>query len=294
MSNNANHSRRVTKTSAVFLVITIALSVIVFGERVRSLASRPTSRSDVGVQSMTQRNPWFGVNRSQLDRHLVRALDVLGDRFEGPAKGRSILTGTLTRYVESQQLTSQLTIVRELPDKIRFDEISGSGQRTLGHDGSRSWARGQASTTEEVALTELLVCDSVEHLISGQAMGDATLHLGDMFRTDDGSNANYAGSFYDIIRVEDSFTSQDGTRRGPTLYYFNSRTGLPEKIVYERPDRTAKVEVEFGDWMIVAGQQIPASTTWKESGKLVRRLSINKVLLAPIADDGTFNAPLPQ
>jgi hypothetical protein len=209
MSNNAINSSQVTKTSAVLLVMTIALSVIVFGERVRSLASRPNSLSNVGVQSVTQRNSWSGVNRSQLDRHLVRALDALGDRFESPAKGRSILTGTLTRYVGNQQLTSQITIVRELPDKIRVEEISGSSQRTLGHDGSRSWALGQASTTEEVALTELLVCDSLEHLISGQVLGDATLHLGDMFRMDDGSNANYAGPFYDIIRVEDSFTSPD-------------------------------------------------------------------------------------
>jgi hypothetical protein len=294
MSNNAINSSQVTKTSAVLLVMTIALSVIVFGERVRSLASRLNSLSDVGVQSVTQRNPWSGVNRSELDRHLVRALDALGDRFESPAKGRSILTGTLTRYVGNQQLTSQITIVRELPDKIRFEESRASGQRTLGHDGSRSWALGQASTTEEVALTELLVCDSLEHLISGQVLGDATLHLGDMFRMDDGSNANYAGPFYDIIRVEDSFNSQDGMRRRSTLYYFNSRTGLPEKMVHDRSDRTGRIEVEFGDWMTVAGQQIPGSTTWKEGGNLVRWLSISNVLFAPLADDGIFNAPLPR
>ena len=294
MSNNVFNSNHVTKTSAILLVMIVGLSVIVFGERLRSLAGGRNSMSHLGDQSEVQRNTSFIVNRAQLDRHLVRALDVLGDRFESSAKGRSILTGTLTRYVGSRQLTSQITIVRELPDKMRFEEISGSGQRTLGYDGSRSWALGQASTTEEVALIEVLVCDSLEHLISGQVLGDATLHLGDMFRTADGSNVNYIGSFYDIIRVEDSFTSHDGIRRRSALYYFNSRTGLPEKIVYERPDRTGRIEVEFGDWMTVAGQQIPASTTWKESGKLVRRLSINNVLFAPITDDGIFNAPLPH
>ena len=105
----------------------------------------------------------------------MRALDVLGDRFESSAKGRSTLTGTLTRYVGIQHLTSQITIVRELPDKIRFEEISSSGQRTLGYDGSRSWALGQASTAEETAIIELLVRDSVEHLISGQVLG----HVGE-------------------------------------------------------------------------------------------------------------------
>ena len=294
MSNNVINSSQVTKTRAVLLVMIIALSAIVFGERVRSLASRPDSPSTVDEQSLAQRNTSFVVNRSQLDRHLVRALEVLGDRFESSAKGRSTVTGTLTRYVGSEQLSSQITIFRELPDKIRVDEISASGHRTLGYDGSRSWALGQASTTEEVALTELLVCDSLEHLISGQVSGDATLHLGDMFRTDDGSDEKYVGPFYDIIRVEDGFTSQDGIRKRSTLYYFNSKTGLPEKIVYEHPDRTGRMEVEFGDWMTVDGQQIPGTTTWKESYKVVRRLSIKTVILAPIADDGFFNAPLPQ
>ena len=295
MSNNVVNSSQVTKTRAVLLVMIITLSAIVFGERVRSLASRPNGPSNVAEQSLAQRNTSFVVNRSQLDRHLVRALEVLGDRFESSAKGRSTVTGTLTRYVGNEELSSQVTIVRELPDKIRLEESRASGQRTLGHDGSRAWALGKASTTlEELALTELLVCDSLEHLISGQVAGDATLHLGDMFRTDDGSNENYIGPFYDIIRVEDSFTSQDGTRKRSTLYYFNSKTGLPEKIVYEHPDRTGRIEVEFGDWMTVDGQQIPASTTWKESGKPVRRLTINKVLFASKADDGFFNAPLPH
>jgi hypothetical protein len=294
MSDNVVNSSQVTKTRAVLLVIIMTLGANVFGERVRTLATRPNSPSNVGEQSLVQRSTGFVVNRSQLDRHLVRALEVVGDRFESSAKGRSTVTGTLTRYVGSEQLSSQITIVRELPDKIRFEELRASDQRTLGYDGSRSWALGRASTSEESALTELLVCDSLEHLISGQVAGDATLHLGDMFRTDDGSNENYIGPFYDIIRVEDSFTSQDSTRKRSTLYYFNSQTGLPEKIVYEHPDRTVRIEVEFGDWMTVDGQQIPASTTWKESGKPVRRLTINKVLFAPIADDGFFNAPLPQ
>ena len=93
MSNNVINSNEVTKRAAVLSVMIIALSAIVFGERVRSLAGGPNSMSPPAEQS-SQRNTSFSVNRAQLDRHLVRALDVLGDRFESSAKGRSTLTGT--------------------------------------------------------------------------------------------------------------------------------------------------------------------------------------------------------
>jgi hypothetical protein len=273
---------------ALAAITLVAQSANLFG--VAAEATSKTVGEPIDIQA--QPDAVAAVNRAQLDRHVVRALDALGDRFEAPAKGRSILTGRLTRYAGGQQTSSQITIVRELPDKIRVEEVSAGGQRTLGYDGSRSWRLGQSASTEELALIEALARDSIEHFIAGQALDAATLHLGDMFRVDDGSTPDYAGPFYDILRVDDSFTDQDQIRRRSTLYYFNSRTGLPEKIVYDRPDPVGRIEVEFSDWITVAGQKIPSRTTWKESGNLTRQIVISQAQFAPITDDGTFNAPV--
>jgi hypothetical protein len=236
--------------------------------------------------------PAFAVDRAQLGHHVVRALDALGDRFETPGKARTILRGTLTRHAGSARGATPVAVVREFPDGLRVEELTGPGGRVLGHDGSRPWARGGGPSGEELALVEALARDSVEHFVAGQAAGDATLHLGDMFRLDDGSGPGYAGPFYDILRVDDTFAAADGIQSRPTLYYLNSRTGLPERIAYEREEGAAiKVEVEFGDWATVSGQKVPRRTVWKENGVVTAEFVVNQAAFAPAAQDGTFNAP---
>lgn len=242
------------------------------------------------AQRQTQPAPSFAVDRALLDHHVIRALDALGNRFESSAQGRSVVTATFTR--NAGELT-QLTITRELPDKLRIEQTSLTGQRALGHDGTRSWVSDGSPSPEDLRLVETMVRDSVEHLIAGQARGDATFLLGDLFRTDDGSNANYIGSFFDILRVDDIFVTAKGSESRPTLLYFNSRTGLPEKIMYERKgDATIKVEVEFGGWIVAADQKIPGQIVWKENGRVTQQLTITQVVFAPIVEDGIFTGNL--
>jgi hypothetical protein len=198
------------------------------------------------------------------------------------------MTATFTRS-KGQPRTAQLTIIRELPDKLRIEETSLTSQRTIGNDGSRPWSRTGSPSTEDLRLIETIVRDSVEHFIAGQVRGDATFHLGDMFRADDGSNQNYDGPFHDILRVDDAFETPEGTKTRPTLFYLNSRTGLLEKIVYEREE--GKIEVEFGEWITIASQKTPGRIIWKENGSVTNQLVITHVAFSPVVQDGTFTAP---
>lgn len=254
----------------------------------------PSERATVPVATAPQTETLsFTLNRAQLGHHVVRALDALGDRFESPGRARSILTGAFVRHVGGTQVSAPMVLLREFPDKVRFEVQTASGLRVLGHDGRQSWSQDSSISREDAALVEELVTDSVEHFITGQATGDATFHLGDMFRLNDSSDAEYAGPFYDILRVDDTFRNSSGLRARPTLFYLNSRTGLPERIVYELPGEgaTTRVEVEFGEWFTVAGQKLPRRTAWKKGGALVGELIVNQAVFSPSANDGIFISP---
>ncbi|MGH9967662.1 MAG: hypothetical protein ACREBG_07480, partial [Pyrinomonadaceae bacterium] len=294
------NSRRAKIKIALTLVVAGAIGTTVFAVRGRTwfadVSEAKTSdrvMPRAATASQIPQTPVFAVNRAQLNHHVVRALNALGDRFESQGRARSILAGTFTRRTGGTPVSTPVTLVRECPDKVRFEELTLSGLRVLGHDGTRSWTQGGGLSEEDATLIEELVRDCVEHFVTGQATGDATLHLGDMFRMDDGSDATYAGPFYDILRVDDTFQNSAGTAARPTLYYLNSRSGLPERIVYERQvgGTTVKIEVEFSEWITVTGQKLPRRTAWKKNGVVAGEVVINQAMFVPSAPDGAFIAP---
>lgn len=284
-----NHRRFHNLNKLIGLAILLAVTGLTFAATSRNwfyAGAKVSKTESTQVQQQRPPAPPFAVDRGRLDRHVIRALDALGNRFESPAQGRSVMTATFTRS-KGEPRTAQLTIIRELPDKLRIEETAS--QRTIGHDGSRPWSRAGSPSAEDLRLIETIVRDSVEHFIAGQARGDATFHLGDMFRADDGSNQNYEGPFHDILRVDDAFETPEGTKTRPTLFYLNSRTGLLEKIVYDREEE--KIEVEFGAWLTIASQKTPGRIVWKENGSVTNQLVITQVAFSPVVQDGTFTAP---
>lgn len=289
----ANRAKmKITLTLGVVAVLTTTAFAVRGRTWFTEVSEANTERAlpRTATPSQIPQTPAFAVNRAQLSHHVVRALDALGDRFESPGRARCILAGTLTRRTGATRVSTPVVVVREFPDKLRFEEQTLSGIRVLGHDGTRSWG-SRGLSEEDAILVEELARDSLERFITSQAMGEATLHLGDMFRMDDGTEATYAGPFYDILRVDDNF-AESASR--PTLYYLNSRTGLPERIVYQRNagGTAVKVEVEFSEWITVTGQKLPRSTVWKEDGVVVAELVISQAVFAAPASDGIFAAPL--
>ena len=283
-----NHRRFQNTNKLIGLPLLLAITGLALAATSRNWFDAGAKASETKSKQVEQQRPPqpFAVDRSRLDRHVIRALDALGNRFESPAQGRSIMTATFTR---SKGEPRQFTIIRELPDKLRIEETGLTTQWTIGHDGNRPWARAGSPSAEDLRLIETIMRDSMEHFIAGQARGDATFHLGDMFRADDGSNENYTGPFHDILRVDDAFETPEGTKTRPTLFYLNSRTGLLEKIVYEREE--GKIEVQFGEWITIANQKTPGRIIWKENGSVTNQLVITQVAFSPVVQDGTFTAP---
>ena len=280
---------------ALVLVAFVLLCTAVFAVRGRARFTeiRPSERSALpAVQAPQHREASaFAVNRAELGHHVVRALDALGDRFESPGRARSTFNGTLTRYVSGTKVTTAAVIVREFPEKVRIEEQTSNGSRVLGYDGERPWSQSDSLSEQDAALVENIVRDSIDHFISSQANGDATFHLGDRFRMDDGSDSNYTGSFYDILKVDDTFLNTTGISSRPTHFYLNSNTGLLERIVYERQADGARVEVEFTEWLTSAGQKLPRRTTWRTGGVMAAEFVINQAVFAPSVNDGIFTAP---
>jgi hypothetical protein len=276
----------------IFLLIVAALAVpLSFAMRARAVPGDPPGAAPTPAAARPE--PAFAVNRAELDPRVVRALDALGGRFENPALGRTLLFGTLTRHAGGSPETAHVRVVRELPDRLRYEERRGLEARVLGYDGGRGWSQRGEPNGEESALVESLARDSVEHFVAGQAAGDATRALGDHFRADGGTDPSYAGPYYDILRVDDSFASGGQRGQRPMLYYLDSRTGLPAKIVYERgpAESRVRVEVEFSDWAEVAGQRYPRRVTRRENGDVTLELQITQALFAPAARDGSFDPP---
>lgn len=251
------------------------------------------SAQDVAPKPTTS-DQSFGVNRAELDRHVLRALDNLGDRFERAGKERAVLTGSITRYGNATG-TSAVRIIRELPNKLRYEEQTQKGQLVLGFDGQSPWALNGAPTSEQIDFIISLLRDSADRFIVGQALGHPTRMLGEKYRLDDGSNTNYAGHFYDIFKVDDTLVSAGETLHRPTFFYINSQTGLPERIVYERQEAaTIRVVVELGNWATVAGQKVPTKISRKEDGAVVTELTIGQAIISPVVSDGIFIGPLKQ
>lgn len=278
-----NPARAVAVLIAVALALPIAFAV---GGRATRQVQTDVSQRAVG----TRTEPAFAVERARLDERVVRALDALGSRFEVEALGRTVILETLTRHGGGRPETARIRIVRELPDLLRFEEQRGAGARVLGYDGSCKWGLSGEPTEVESALAEMLVRDSVEHFVAGQAAGNATQVLGERFRADDGTDPNYDGPYFEVLRVFDAFRDGGRVEQRPTLYYLNSRTGLPERLVYERGGG-GRVEVEFSDWAEAAGQRFPRRVTRREGGELILELRITQAAFVPAARDGSFDAP---
>lgn len=236
----------------------------------------------------------FGMNRRELDQRVVRALDSLGDRFEVPGKERVTLSANFTHYRGAAKATGQATIIRELPTKLRFTEHTATGARAMGFDGNTFWAWGSSDTPQggDLQLLEFLVWDSVEFFITGQANGAATRVLGDRFRLDDGRNLEYTGPFYDALKVDEDFTSSTGNLRRPTIYYLNSRTGLPERMVYDHPSREkTRVIIELTNWLTIGDQKLPGKVTRKENGAMTEEVTTTHALFGPKVHDDIFTKP---
>jgi hypothetical protein len=135
-----------------------------------------------------------------------------------------------------------------------------------------------------------LAFDSVDHFMAAHMLGKPLRFLGDRFRLDDGTAANYAGPYYDIYQIaEQQFDANNNSKETvqQKLYFFNSDTHQLERITYKKG--TVRVVVELAGWQKLNGQVIPTRLTRFEDGSPTITLTISELALMPRANDEAFS-----
>jgi hypothetical protein len=225
------------------------------------------------------------VRRSALRPQLIPNLIELGDRIERPGKERLNIIGTLTRGDSSRRLPFQA--VMEFPDHFRLTIQEGIQTRVLMFDGSQVAALGDAINTGEREMIETLVCDTAEHFFEGQMESRATRAFGTRFRTDDGTDSNYNGPYYDIYEMSEVDNTAAQAHQSVKQYFFNSDTRLLEKVRYETGTGVT-TETLMQDWRKVNGQSIPRRVERRQNDQSVFVMTINAVTVGPGLADGIF------
>jgi hypothetical protein len=267
----------------VFFMAIVAVALVTFTARAwRDKKGSATKYSAVSSRPTPSTNTNGHVRRGRLWPQLQGALIALGDRLEKPGKERLVLIGTLSRTKNEQ---FPVRLILEHPDKLRLEEPGGV---TVFDGKSLKSSKNNFGKKEEDEI-ESLLSDSIEHFFAGQMIGQATLALGQRFRTDDGTTPDYRGPYYDIYKVEDSPTLQKELGRQTKLYYFNSDTLLLERVRYEEKGSKTKVEVRFSNWQRVNGQLIAGKIDRLEDGEPFMSLTINTAAIGARTADGIFN-----
>lgn len=264
-----------------FLLIVVSLSAAGFA------ATRVMRRTSAGGPTLEKRQRSKDrdyVRRSRLSPKLAMHLNALGNRLETPGKERLTITGELRSSAMSQ--AREIAATLEFPDKLRLDIQNGHQNRLITFD--KQEIKGQPAP-DELDLVESLNYDSAEHFFNTQIQGNAMRFLGSRFRTDDGSNPDYSGPYFDIYKIADRIDAS-GEERAAKLYYFNSETLLLERVTYviNRNGSEINVETRLSDWRDEDGQKMARRIERLENGKSVFVLNVRSAQFGRRADDGVF------
>jgi hypothetical protein len=278
----------------VLVVIAIGVGGLVFATTrkdseskaiTKAVSSRPNSPH---LQTGTAANDNDYVRSARLWPQLRWHLKTLGDRIEKPGKERITITGTIRRVGDSQALPMALML--EHPGRLRLVIQDGVQQRVITFNGREANGVGAPPNARERELIETLVYDTAEHFLAIQTQGAATRMLGQRFRADDGTTANYAGPYYDLYEVSDQIKAAPDARIQSKIFCFDSDSLLLQKVRYQILRNGAPVEVEtrISNWQSAQGQQIPRRITRFENNEAVLTLTITSLAITPRIDDGSF------
>jgi hypothetical protein len=234
--------RRSAKFALVLLTAVVVITLVTFTVRAWRTKMSFTAKQNGSAAQLTLAADVDYVRRAQLQPRLRHLLDVVGDRLEKPGNERMVMIGTLKRRNDSQPTPFRLFL--ELPHRMKLEE-QGAQPRVTGFDGSSGWTLGTSLSGTAQDTIEMLIYDSADHFFLGQTQGLATRALGSRFRLDDGTDANYAGPFYDVYQVMDHVGTGSEVRQQPKLFYFNSDTQLLERVRYQIQRDGAAVKVEI-------------------------------------------------
>jgi hypothetical protein len=287
--------RRSAKFALAFFVAVVVVALVTFTARAWRDKKGSTAKQDTAAVQPTAVRKANLLGKGYIERRgiwpqLHSALDAYGDRLEKPGKERMIAVGTLSNANTTDNEKVPVRLVSEFPDKLRIEKRRGNKIDTTIFDGKKKVKAGDTLGPQEEEELEALAFDSVDHFMAAHMLGKPLRFLGDRFRLDDGTAANYTGPYYDIYQIaEQQFDANNNNRETvqQKLYFFNSDTHKLERITYKKG--TVRVAVELAGWQKLNGQVIPTSLTRFEDGRPTITLTISELALMPRANDGAFS-----
>jgi hypothetical protein len=269
-------------------ILLIGLAVFAVGAKSWRRSTKQSEQQAAGRKSSPKEAVAY-LRRSILKPRLQWGLRDFGDRFEKPGNERVSIAGVVQAASDSAPLA--VTVINEFPERARLVFENENRRQTIVFNHGE--VKNAAPLTDvQQSLLETFANDSVEHFFWTQMQGQATRSMGDKFRLDDGSSANYDGPYYDVYQLMDESNLNSEGQPSPKFFYFNAATLLLERVVYQRfRDNDSKhVEVVFGDWRKQNGQSAPFRIERIENGQPVFVFSVKSLGFGPRGNEDTFNS----
>ena len=208
-----------------------------------------------------------------------------GDRLNVPGKERSMFTGLFTK-TGVQPVT--MVITKELPDKIRLDQVSSNGKPIL-VPGSGTPTAGITSEDDK-DLLEAFYLDTTEYFLLGGSQGAAYRLLGGRVRADDGKTINYQGPWYIVyqVAVPKSARGENGVRL--KTFFFDTKDGLLSSVQYETTPQVqnTSVTIAYSNWKMIEGQAVPGLIRRLHGNTEIWRFQITSAEFSALAKDDFF------
>jgi hypothetical protein len=201
----------------------------------------------------------------------------LGQRFLTGGEERSVLTGTLT--VGGQRY--EITMVRTQSDDGEQVEIGLDGQGTsLTWNPALGTQAANGPSRDERSMTERLALDSPDQFIHAQLrMASYYTIARNVMPAEAGGADNYSGPVWDVVRVTEP-TGGHGTPLSLVRhYFFNSLSGLLEKVVSDEEGRT--IVAQISEWSDQSGELLPAHIVWSNTQEMVMELTVKEFSIGP-------------
>jgi hypothetical protein len=203
----------------------------------------------------------------------------LGQRFLGPGRERTILTGTLT--VGTDQSPVQL-VRTQTDDGERVEIVVGSGGfKMVWTPSDGALVGGRRATGNARAILERLALDSPDEFVLAQLRGASyyTVARGAMPKSAGGSES-YTGPIWDIVRVgEPEAKGEDATLSRFRSFHIDTSTGLIARSFSQEQGET--IVAEFSQWVDRSGEKIPTQIIWSKDGQTIMKFGVLSVGLGP-------------
>lgn len=202
----------------------------------------------------------------------------LGQRYLGPGRERTILSGTLT--VGTDQGPVQL-VRTQTDDGERVELIVGSGASMVWTPNDGALVDGRQATGNARAILERLALDSADEFVLAQLRGASyyTVARGAMPKSAGGSES-YTGPIWDIVRTgEPEAKGADATLSRFRSFHVDTSTGLIARCFSEELGET--IVAEFSQWVDRSGEKIPTQIIWSKGGQAIMKFSVASAALGP-------------